>query len=162
MVELSVMSIKKEWISYPTPSLVISQRKHLMDENAQEIANLVTLWRSIIQGEQKSWVLFEHGTCLILMQPEADLAAQAHQIMSIWGPIHAGSASADFNVISLPNPPGGWVITGHHPDMLNYISPEEADTSNSSDLIIGLLGRAKRGQDAHSLKIVHIEDKRTG
>jgi hypothetical protein len=131
-----------------------------MDENQPEITSLVTLWRSIIQGDQKSWVLFEHGTCLILMQPEADLATQACQIMSTWGPVKVGTAAADFDIISLPDPPGGWVVTGHHPDMLNYVSPEDSPDPNPSGLAIGLIGRGSRDQDAHSLKIAHIEDKR--
>lgn len=133
-----------------------------MDESQQEIDPQVTLWRSIIRGDQKSWVLFEHGTCMILMQPEADLAAQARQIMSTWGPVHAGSSAGDFNVTTLPDPPGGWIVTGHHPDMLNYVSPADFTDPNPSHLIVGLSGRANRDEDAHSLKIVHIEDKRPG
>lgn len=129
-----------------------------MDESQQGINPLVTLWRSIIQGDQKSWVLFEHGTCLILMQAEADLATQARQVMSTWGPVRAGSPAGDFNIISFPDPPGGWIVTGHHPDMLNYVSSEDFTDPNPSHLMIGLLGRGKRDQDAHSLKIVH--DKR--
>ncbi|MDQ2714968.1 MAG: hypothetical protein M3Z08_08685 [Chloroflexota bacterium] len=131
-----------------------------MDESQQEITSRVTTWRSIIKGDQKSWVLFEHGTCLILMQPEADLTAQALQIMSTWGPVKVGTDAADFDVISLPDPPGGWIVTGHHPDMLNYVSPEDAPGPNPSDLVIGLSGRANRDQDARSLKILDIEDKR--
>ncbi|HEU5378033.1 MAG TPA: hypothetical protein VFV38_21640 [Ktedonobacteraceae bacterium] len=132
-----------------------------MDESSQEIGPRVALWRSIIQGEQKSWVLFEHGTCLILMQPEAGLAAQARQIMSTWGPVKAGTASGDFNVISLPDPPGGWVVTGHHPDMLNYVSPADCSDASPSDLVVDLLGRGKRDQDAHALNIIHVEDSRS-
>ncbi|SRR5258708_38497790 len=131
-----------------------------MDESQQEIASSVNLWRSIIQGDQKNWVLFEHGTCLILMQPEADLATQACQIMSTWGPVKVATAAADFNVISLPDPPSGWIVTGHHPDMLNYVSPKDYSDPHPSDLAVGLLGRGNRDQDAHSLKIVHIEDQR--
>ena len=131
-----------------------------MNENQQEIEHSINLWRTIIRGDQKSWVLFEHGTCLILMQPEANLAAQAQQIMSTWGTVIAGSAAADFNVLSLPDSPGGWIVAGHHPDMLNYVSPEDFTDPNSSHLKIGLLGRENRDRDAYALKIVYIEDKR--
>ncbi|GCE06577.1 hypothetical protein [Dictyobacter aurantiacus] len=131
-----------------------------MDGNQQEIDPRITLWRTIIQGDQKSWVLFEHNTCLILMEPEVDLTAQARQIMSKWGPVVAGTPAGDFNIINLPNPPGGWIVTGHHPDMLNYVSPEDLNTPDTPDFMIGLLGRGNRDQDGHSLKIVHIEDKR--
>lgn len=132
-----------------------------MNENQQGIEHRINLWRTIIRGDQKSWVLFEHGTCLILMQPEADLVAQAQQIMSTWGTVIAGSAAADFNVLSLPDPPWGWIVAGHHPDMLNYVSPVDFIDSNPSHLKIGLSGRENRDLDAHSLKVVHIEDKRT-
>lgn len=141
-------------------NLELAGRKLSMNENQREIEQRINLWRTIIKGDQKSWVLFEHGTCLILMQPEADLAAQAQQIMSTWGTVIAGSAAADFNVISLPNPPGGWIVVGHHPDMINYIASEDLTAPDSSRLKIGLLGRENRDQDAHSLKIVHVEDKR--
>jgi hypothetical protein len=80
--------------------------------------------------------------------------------MSTWGPVHAGTPAGDFNTISLLDPPGGWIVTGHHPDMLNYVSPEDFTDPNPSDLVIGLLGRGNRDQDAHTLQIVHIEDKR--
>jgi hypothetical protein len=146
-VGFSSLSVRRKWEIF-------------MGESQQKIASRVTAWRSIIKGDQKSWVLFEHGTCLILMEPEADLTMQAHQIMSTWGPVKGGTSAGDFNVIALPDPPGGWIVTGHHPDMLNYVSLEDATGSNPSDLVIGLLGRANRDQDAHSLKIVHIEDKR--
>ena len=37
----------------------------------------IDLWRRIIIDAGKSWVLFESGTCVILVEPEAGLAAQA-------------------------------------------------------------------------------------
>ena len=36
-------------------------------------------------------MLFQNGTCVVLMQPEVDLAAQATAIVRKWGPVHAGS-----------------------------------------------------------------------
>ena len=119
----------------------------------------VEIWRKVIIGENKSWVLFEHGTCVILMEPKEDLAAQAIEIMKEYGPVHVGTGSADMGITELSNYPG-WVVTGHHPDMLNYVSPEELKTDNPSDLVIGFVGRNKRDEDSKSLKIIHIEDKR--
>ncbi len=120
---------------------------------------LVDVWRRIIVGSGKSWVLFQHGTCVILMQPEHDLAAQAIEIMKEWGPVHAGSSAGDFSTIALEDYPG-WVVTGHHPDMLNYVSPEELATEAPSDLVVGLLGRSKRDQDGEDPQVVHVEDRR--
>jgi hypothetical protein len=119
----------------------------------------VEIWRKVIIGDNKSWVLFENGTCVILMEPKEDLAAQAIDIMKEYGPVHVGSASADMEITKLINYPG-WVVTGHHPDMLNYMSPEEFKTDNPSDVAIGLLGRSMREADSKSLNIIHIEDKR--
>ena len=51
----------------------------------------VETWRQIIVGEGKSRVLFAHGTCVILMEPEEDLTAHAMDLMRQWGPVHVGS-----------------------------------------------------------------------
>jgi hypothetical protein len=119
---------------------------------------MIETWRSIILGDDKSWVLFEHGTCVILMAPGEALEAQAIETMKAWGPVHAGSTSGDFSVIRLVNG-SGWVITGHHPDVLNHVAPDEV-VEGAKDFVIGLVGRAKRDRDAASLHVVHIEDKR--
>jgi hypothetical protein len=50
-------------------------------------------------------------------------------------------------------------VTGHHPDILTYVSPDEVAEQNN-DLVIGLLGRSKRDQDAAELMIIHVEDNR--
>jgi hypothetical protein len=120
---------------------------------------LVQAWRKMAAGEGKSWVLFEHGTCVILTQPEADLAAQALALLREWGPVQAGTDSGDFNVIYPASQPG-WVVTCHHPDILNYVSPDEFNGSEPQEFMIGLLGRSMRDQDGRELQVVHVEDKR--
>ena len=119
----------------------------------------VEIWRKVIIGDNKSWVLFENGTCVILMKPNEDLAAQAIDIMKEYGPVHVGSASADMEITELTNYPG-WVVTGHHPDILNYVSPDELKNDDTDDVIVGFLGRSTREADSKSLNIIHIEDKR--
>ncbi|MFV2172524.1 hypothetical protein ACFHW2_03215 [Actinomadura sp. LOL_016] len=119
---------------------------------------LVEVWRGVIQGDHKSWVLFEHGTCVILMEPEDDLAAQATELLREFGPVHAGSPAGDFGTIDLDAAPG-WVVYGHHNDVLTYVAPEEVG-DEPSDLAVGLLGRSKRGQDGEEPAVVHVEDKR--
>lgn len=119
---------------------------------------LVQVWRSIIIGDDKSWVLFENGTCVILMEPEGDLAAQAIELLAEWGPVHPGSPAGDFSTIDLENH-DGWVVTSHHNDILTYVGPEQAG-EDASDLSVGLYGRSMRGQDAEALTVIHVEDKR--
>jgi hypothetical protein len=120
---------------------------------------LVEIWRKIIVGDQKSWVLFKNGTCVILMEPEQDLAQQAITLLQHWGPVQAGTPAGDFSVSKLGNDPG-WVVTGHHHDILTYVGPDEFTSETSSDLIVGLLGRQRRHEDATELEVIHVEDKR--
>ncbi|KAL2827489.1 hypothetical protein BJY01DRAFT_255671 [Aspergillus pseudoustus] len=127
------------------------------------------IWRAILTGGgSKSWVLFERGTIVILTDPSStttpDLATQAIEILEEWGPVHAGTPSGDFNVIDLngnddDDAPGGYVVTGHHPDVLNYV-PSDAVQEGAPDMIVGLIGRGNRDEDARGLTVVHVEDNR--
>jgi hypothetical protein len=51
------------------------------------------------------------------------------------------------------------VVTGHHPDVLTYVSPTEAE-EDASTLAVGLTGRSKRDRDGTELNVIHVEDKR--
>jgi hypothetical protein len=119
---------------------------------------LIAAWRGIINGPEKSWVLFGNGTCVILMQPQSDLAEQARELLREWGPVQAGSAAGDFGTIELEA--GGWAVTGHHNDILTYVGPEEFESEDPGDLLVGLLGRSRRAQDAEELRVIHVEDRR--
>jgi hypothetical protein len=121
--------------------------------------SLVETLRSVIKGNHKSWVLFKNGTCVILMDPAADLSAQAVGLMQEWGPVHAGSSAGDFEIYYFDDVPG-WVVSSHHNDIFTYVAPEEISEPEPSDLLIGLFGRKKRDDDARELQIVHVEDKR--
>ena len=116
--------------------------------------HLVETWRRIITGDGKSWVAFEHGTCVVLAAPGDDLPARAVEILREYGPVHTGTPAADFGTIHLEDAPG-WVVTGHHPDVLTYVAPGEV--TQPDNLVVGLAGRAKRDRDGHELKVVHVE-----
>lgn len=120
---------------------------------------LAAVWRRIIRGETKSWVAFAHGTVVILPAPgpDADLAAAATEILRAWGPVHVGTPAGDVGTITL-EPGPGWVVYGHHPDMLTYVGPEEVTSEH--DLVIAMHGRGKRDADARALQVVHVEDAR--
>ena len=53
----------------------------------------------------------------------------------------------------------GWIVVGHHPDILVYVSPKEIEKS-TNDVVVGMYGRSKRDLDAKELQIIHIEDNR--
>jgi hypothetical protein len=122
-------------------------------------AQLIEVWRRIVVGDSKSWVLFSHGTCVIIMQPKADLLAQAVELMREYGPVHVGSPAGDFSVITLTAHPG-WAVTCHHNDILTYVAPEELSADKRDDVMIGMFGRGKRDCDASELEVIHVEDKR--
>ncbi|NNF43759.1 MAG: hypothetical protein HKN62_12095 [Phycisphaerales bacterium] len=119
---------------------------------------LVRTWRAIILGGHKSWVLFENGTCVIIEALEGDLEDQAVHLMKQWGPVHGGSAAGDFSTVTLKTG-DGWVVTSHHRDILTLVLPDELD-DDPGELAIGLHGRSKRNQDAATLTVIHVEDRR--
>ena len=121
------------------------------------MTDLVATWRRIIIGSGKSWVLFANGTCVILMEPAEDLAAQAVDLLRQYGPVQVGTPSADFTVITLTDAPG-WVVTGHHNDVLTYVGPDEV--SEPHDIAVGITGRGKRDLDGRELVVLHVEDQR--
>jgi hypothetical protein len=119
----------------------------------------VDVWRSIITGDRKSWVLFAQDTCVVLVHPDEDLVTQAVEILRKHGPARAGGPAGDFGVIALDAAPG-WVVTGHHPDVLTYVAPDEV--GRPDDLAIGLTGRGKRNLDGHELQVGHVKDRHAG
>jgi len=118
---------------------------------------LVDVWQRLLADPRKSWVLFEHGTCVVLTAPEGDLAEQATEVLREFGPVHAGSSAGDFGVIDVKDA-DGWVVTGHHPDVLTYVAPDEP--RDRSDIAVGVYGRSKRHRDGTELRFVHVEDRR--
>ncbi len=132
-----------------------------LSAHAPSATPLPEVWSHIIQGDTKAWVLFAHGTCVIFLEPQPDLRAQAVALLRQWGPVQVGTPAGDFNVIHLNAHPG-WVVTCHHSDILTYVSPEELSGGGGDDLIVGLYGRGKRNRDACELEVVHVEDRRPG
>ncbi|MGW3669466.1 hypothetical protein [Streptomyces sp. NPDC005141] len=118
---------------------------------------LIEVWQRLLADPHKSWVLFEHGTCVVLTAPDGELAEQATEILKEFGPAHAGSSAGDFGVIDLKDAEG-WVVTGHHNDVLTYVGPDEPH--DRSEIAVGLFGRSKRHRDGTELLVVHVEDKR--
>ena len=111
-------------------------------------------WKQLLAHHDKPWVVFAHGTCVILMEPEQDIARQAAAMIEQW-PVHAGGQLGDFSVLVLTDVPG-WVITCAHPDILTYLAPEEVESETVPEVALGLQGRAKRDQDAHENQIIFV------
>ncbi len=112
------------------------------------------IWHTLIEDPQKSWVVFENGTCVILMKPSNDLAQQAKNLLSEFG---GATASNEFSVLEL-DVVSGWVIGWQHPDILNFVAPDELFEGLPKDMQAGLIGRQHRIEDAQQLKTVYIYD----
>lgn len=96
---------------------------------------------------------------MLFAEAEDDLAEQARALLREWGPVQVGTPSADFDVAALEDVPG-WLVTCHHPDIVTYVGPEDGVDSDAAAVMVGLLGRAKRHQDAEEQAIIHVEDAR--
>ncbi|MEU3981107.1 hypothetical protein AB0F77_13460 [Streptomyces sp. NPDC026672] len=118
---------------------------------------LVDAWRRLLSGSGKSWVLFEHGTCVVLDNPPGDLAERAKDILREYGPVHVATSSGDFRVLELKNG-AGWLVTGHHPDVVTFVPLDEP--AEPTHLAVGIHGRGKRHEDGTELNAVHVEDAR--
>lgn len=111
------------------------------------------IWKKIIVGVGKSYVCFSEGTCVIFNEPQKDIVLSAKEILKEWGPVNIGTPSADFEVIK-SDAFDGCVVACHNPNILTYVSPSSAE---SSDTIVGMEGRSRRDEDSKKLEIVHIE-----
>ncbi|MFJ9815518.1 hypothetical protein ACIRU3_09635 [Streptomyces sp. NPDC101151] len=124
---------------------------------AVDTETLIDAWRRLLSGSGKSWVLFEHGTCVVLEEPEGSLADRATGILREFGPVSVGGPAGDFRVLELQNGEG-WLVTGHHPDVVTFVALDESE--DPSHLAVGIHGRSKRDQDGRDPHVVHVEDAR--
>lgn len=120
---------------------------------------LINIWRKIIVGEEKSWVLFHHGTCVVFSRPAVDLRLSAIDLIEQWGPVGTDNPVSDYRVVKLVRH-DGWVVACRHPDILTYIDPEDLPEEEQTETRIGLLGRGRRYADSAEKEIIHIEDNR--
>jgi ribA/ribD-fused uncharacterized protein len=117
---------------------------------------LAAIWRAILPDPGKAFALFENGTCVVLAEPGGDPWARARALLAEHGPVHPGSSAADFSVKALETMTG-WVVSFDHPDLLVYVAPSEVEGGGDSEVLVGLIGRAKREADVEGLRIIHVE-----
>jgi hypothetical protein len=123
-----------------------------------EGSELVAAWRATLGGLDRSWVLFENGTCIVFTEPGSDLVTQARAILREFGRAGDGSETGDF-AATIPLDDGrGWLVAGHHSDIVTFVSREEVEPG-ASDTVIGRMGRMKREQDTEQLRVIHVEEK---
>lgn len=120
--------------------------------------DVVAVFQKVVTDPSMSWVLFKHGTCVMLLNPEEDFRKQAITLLKNHGPVIPGTPSGDFDVTRIPDIQG-WIVTGNFPGIMMYVFEDEAG-NNNSDLEIGMLGRTKRDLDAKFVHVIHVEDHR--
>ncbi len=110
-----------------------------------------------INPKFKNWILFKHGTYIILEETsdEKEIEAQGLELIKRYGPVFAGGSAGDFGTTKL-NQTEGWVVSCHCYGMYTYVHPSELDEKSPGELEIGLYGRSKRDKDGLQPKIVCI------
>jgi hypothetical protein len=117
------------------------------------MTNPIHVWRALLVDSYTTWVLFRHGTCVLLDQPADDPAAWAAEHLARYGRVQPGTDTADFNVVPAP---GGRLVTCYRPEILVYIGDDEVPP-DQDDLLAGLLGRKRRHDDAAAPRTTHAE-----
>lgn len=118
-----------------------------MPQNSEE---LVVIYKKVIEPKLKDWVIFEHGTCVIIYKSQGDLKSEAIETLKKYGTLTPGSSSADFQVLKVDS---DWIVAGDQPGILNYVSYEEG--KEKEDYEIGIIGRNKKEYDSQELKIIY-------
>ena len=113
---------------------------------------IIKIYQKAIEPKIKNWVVFEHGTCVILYHSKGNLETEAKEVLQKYGTVYPGSSSADFTVLKVDS---GWIVTGDQPGILNYVLEDEG--GGKEDWEIGLIARDKKEQDMKDLKIIHIQ-----
>lgn len=117
-------------------------------------SSLAATWKQILEGNPpKPWVVFRHGTCVILNEPVTDPVAEAKQLLKKWGPYVAGTSSGDMLIYTLRNDLG-FVVGGGHPNIFSFVDSEICLGGQTSSCLPGLVGRYIRDLDAKELIIV--------
>ncbi|MBI4035921.1 hypothetical protein HY383_03145 [Candidatus Daviesbacteria bacterium] len=112
---------------------------------------MIDIYKKVIEPKLKDWVVFEHGTCVILYHTPKDLQAEAKEVLQKYGQVQPGSSSADFTITKVDN---GWIVTGDQPGILNYVSEDEGKGMENYEL--GLLGRNQKQLDSKELKVTYV------
>jgi hypothetical protein len=116
---------------------------------------LVQTWQRLLQFDRRPWVAFENGTCVVLTNSADNIEEQAQAILAASCSAAANAAPPEMRIVT-PYEMPGWVVRGQDPNVLTYVSFEEAGGPDMKEEV-GHLGRAKLEKDAETLRIIHVE-----
>ena len=117
--------------------------------------NYVKAWQELMV-EPYPWVLFEYGTCVILIKATESPEQQAiKELKSLFA--RSDFEFGDYGVQGLSNEKG-WIVTSTHPDIVTLVTYDEVPEEYRDDnLSIGSHARAKRKKDVDSCSVIHVE-----
>ncbi|MHA1557969.1 MAG: hypothetical protein ACTSPM_13680 [Candidatus Heimdallarchaeota archaeon] len=129
----------------------------------EELEYLVKIWHTQVKDDSWSFVIFEHGTCVVFQDPKEDIETYVKEVLKKWGPVVPGTDLGDFSVHDIEDEPV-WLVTYSHPDITNFVTLKEIaneadDDSIGNTMVIGMTGRNKRVEDAKTLKVIYTEDR---
>jgi hypothetical protein len=107
-------------------------------------------WRQLA-GEEKTWVLFAHGTCVVLDAPADDPVVEACGALSGWA---VDAELGEDRVTLSPVPEGGWVAATVPPRLRAFVDPDDLPPRPEAALV----AREARGifaADARRLEAVY-------
>lgn len=122
----------------------------------------IDVLRMAFPEPELSWVLFRHGTCMVLpdLPPGEDLAQCAKDLLARVGPVIPGTPAGDFDPMRLRDGLG-WLVSYPHAEMFSYVEASDVPSADDPRLAAGLLGRENRAKDAEELAVAHVEDRRS-
>jgi len=118
------------------------------------MSDYIKAWQELMV-EPYPWVLFENGTCIILVQPEQDLKTQAVRLLkSLFD--GTGEKFGDCGIQMLDRE-RGWLVSSSHPDIFTLITYDEVPKEYRDDtLSLFSHGRKKRALDVEAGQVIHI------
>lgn len=121
------------------------------------MSNYIEAWQELMI-EPYPWVLFENGTCVILMKPSDHPAEQeaATLLKNLFS--STGEEFGDYGVLKL-SLNKGWIVTSTPPDIVTLVKYNEVPEEYRDDtLSIGSHGKNKRKMDAQACRVIHVAD----
>jgi hypothetical protein len=122
---------------------------------AERTVRLIEIMQKIVEPGV-GWVLFDQGTCVLCRKSGIDLKEHAIEVLKEWGPVVPGTPLGDFD-FKIHDNPSGILVTYYEPDILTFLMEDEVEDLGSP-LGGALAARYRRGEDAQTLRIVHIEE----
>ncbi|HSZ26128.1 MAG TPA: hypothetical protein VK766_10430 [Cytophagaceae bacterium] len=114
--------------------------------------------KKAINPKFKTWVLFSHGTYVIIDDTTIiDKKKFALKQIKEFGPVFPGCSAGDIGVSKL-HLVEGWSVSGHGYGIYTYVHPTEMESKNPSDIDIGFYGRNKRDQDSKDTSIIFVSE----